>query len=71
MASAFSMISRTRRTAFSEGKGAVSVDLLLEALFAYGLFHNIYCTAENRRQSFFEILDSAEVIEARLRKTAV
>ena len=41
------MMSSIRRAGFSEGKGAVPINLFLKALFANRLFDNVYLAAEN------------------------
>jgi len=58
------MMSSKRRAGFSEGKGAVPIDLLLEALFAYRLFDNVYRAAKNCGKAFFQLIHSTEVVEA-------
>jgi hypothetical protein len=40
-------MSERRRAGLSEGNGAVSVDLGLKALFAYGLFDDIHSAAQD------------------------
>src|ERR1035437_3088097 len=68
MACAFSMMSSSRRVAFSEGKGAVSVDLSLEALFAHRLFDHVYLAAENLGEAFLELIHATEVVETWFRE---
>jgi hypothetical protein len=56
-------MSSSRRAGFSEGKGAVPINLSLEPLFANRLFDNIHLAAENFRKAAFEIVQAADVIE--------
>ena len=62
------MMSSSRRAGFSEGKGAVPVDLSLKALFAHRLFDDIHLAAENLRKTLFEIIQVAEIVETRFRE---
>ena len=65
MAYALSMMSSIRRAGFSEGKGAIPIDLLLEARFAHGLFGHVRFAAEKFGQKVFEIIQAADVVETR------
>jgi hypothetical protein len=58
------MMSSRRRAGFSEGKGAVSVDLCLKALFAHRLFDDVHLATKNAGKSLFELAQAAEIIEA-------
>src|SRR5437773_2358147 len=61
-------MSFRRWAGFSEGKGAVPVDLSLKSLFAHRLFDHIHFAAENLRKTPFEIIQAAEIVETRLRE---
>ena len=62
------MMSSRRRVAFSEGKGAVPVYLLLEPLFAHGLFDHVHLAAENLGEALFQFIQATEVVEAWFRE---
>jgi hypothetical protein len=57
-------MSSRRRAGYSEGKGAVPVNLCLKAFFAHRLFDHIDLAAKNAGQPPFEIAQAAEIIEA-------
>src|SRR5258708_5547632 len=63
------MISSSRRVGFSEGKSAVSVDFCLKTLLPHRLFDHIRFAAQNSGQLPFQIVETVQVIEARLRET--
>ncbi len=61
-------MSSRRRAGLSEGKGAVSVDLFLEALFAHWFFNHIDPATEYLGQAPFKSVQAADGVETRLRK---
>src|ERR1019366_322994 len=56
-------MSSRRRAGLSEGKGAVSVDFGLKALFADRLFDDIHFAAQNAGETPFEFAQAAEICE--------
>src|SRR5580658_8219518 len=56
-------MSSRRRAGFSEGTGAVPVNLCLKTLFAYRLFDDIHLAAQNTGETPFELAQAAEIIE--------
>src|SRR6266571_4891012 len=62
------MMSSRRRAGFSEGKGAVPVDLFLETLLAHRLFNHVHLAAEQLGQMLLKVFQPAEIVKAALRK---
>ena len=62
------MMCSSRRAGFSEGKGAVPVDLFLEPLLAHRLFDHIHLAAEQLGQMLLKIVQPAEIVKAAMRK---
>jgi hypothetical protein len=62
-------MSSKRRTGFSEGKGAIPVDLFLETLLAHGFFDHVHFTAEQSGKVLLKVFEPAEIVKTATRKT--